>query len=525
MRMRDAVGVLYRDELFGPLFAVRGQPAAPPWRLALVTILQFVEGLSDQQAADAVRSRIDWKYGLSLELTDAGFDSSVLCEFRARLVAGAAEMLLFDTMLDRFRALKLLAARGRQRADSTHVLAKVRSLNRLECVGETLRHALNTLALVAPEWLRTQADAAWVDQYAARFDGYRLPRGECERQALAARIGDDGLRLLGAVYAPAAPAWLREVPAVRILRQVWVQQLVVCEGTVRQRTTEEIPPAAQLITSPYDPEARFSRKRDTVWCGYKVHLTETCEEASPHLITHVATTPATTQDTEALAPIYGALADRDLLPRTHLVDMGYTGADLLVNSRRDYGWQARCDPSFEGRHFEGRHFVVDWTAQQVTCPAGCTSAQWTPSVDPSGHARIKVAFARRDCTPCASRPQCTKAAIVARTLTLRPQEQYEALRPQEQYEALQAARQRQTTPAFKELYAQRVGVEGTISQGIRAFELRRSRYCGQPKIHLQHVLIGASLNFVRVGLWLTGVPRAKTRRSPSVTLMAAAQAA
>src|SRR5215813_8761468 len=97
IRMRDALGAIYQDQLFAPLFPARGQPAASPWRLALTTILQFAEGLSDRQTADAVRSRIDWKYALSLELTDPGFDHTVLSEFRTRLITGQADQLLLDT--------------------------------------------------------------------------------------------------------------------------------------------------------------------------------------------------------------------------------------------------------------------------------------------------------------------------------------------------------------------------------------------------------------------------------------------
>jgi transposase len=85
IRLRDELGPIYEDEAFTNLFAIRGRPAEAPWRLALVTVMQFAENLSDRQAADAVRSRIDWKYALSLELTDPGFDHTVLCEFRGRL--------------------------------------------------------------------------------------------------------------------------------------------------------------------------------------------------------------------------------------------------------------------------------------------------------------------------------------------------------------------------------------------------------------------------------------------------------
>jgi transposase len=161
LHITDALGPLYRDHQFAALFPKAGQPAEAPARLALATVLQFVEGLSDRQAADAVRGRIDWKYALGLELTDPGFDHTVFSEFRSRLVAGQAEQLLLDTLLDRVRELGLLKKRGRQRTDSTHVLAAVRVLNRLERVGETLRAALNALAVVAPEWLQAWAPAEW----------------------------------------------------------------------------------------------------------------------------------------------------------------------------------------------------------------------------------------------------------------------------------------------------------------------------------------------------------------------------
>src|SRR3989442_555135 len=133
----DVLGTVFQDEDFAALFPAWGQPGLPPWRLALVTIMQFREHLADRQAAEAVRARIDWKYLLSLELTDPGFDFFVLSEFRDRLLAGSAEALLLDKLLERCRALGLLTARGPQRTDSTHVLAPIRVLNRLAPVAGT----------------------------------------------------------------------------------------------------------------------------------------------------------------------------------------------------------------------------------------------------------------------------------------------------------------------------------------------------------------------------------------------------
>src|SRR5918998_5894208 len=214
----DALGPVYRDSQFAGLFPQLGQPAAAPAMLALATVLQYVEGLSDRQAADAVRARIDWKYALALELTDPGFDHTVLSEFRSRLVHGQAELQLLDTLLERCRELGLIRQRGRQRTDSTHVLAAVRVLNRLERVGETMRAALNSLAVVAPDWLQAWVPAEWYLRYGTRIDNYHLPKPDSERQALAAVIGADGFQLLQMIDAATELPWLPEVPAVQTLR-------------------------------------------------------------------------------------------------------------------------------------------------------------------------------------------------------------------------------------------------------------------------------------------------------------------
>ena len=199
IRMRDSLGMIYDDPMFAALFPRQGQPAESPFRLALTLVMQFAENVSDAQAADAVRARLDWKYALGLDLTDPGFDASVLSEFRSRLIAGHAEQLLLDTMLTLFRDQGLLKPRGKQRTDSTHVLAAIHGLNRLECVGETLRQALNSLAVVAPDWLRAQVTTDWFDRYGPRVDNYRLPKTDRERQAVAEVMGTDGFHLVPAL--------------------------------------------------------------------------------------------------------------------------------------------------------------------------------------------------------------------------------------------------------------------------------------------------------------------------------------
>jgi transposase len=214
LRLRDQLGTIYQDELFAALYPERGQPAAAPWRLALVSVLQFLEDLPDRQAADAVRGRIDWKYALSLDLTDPGFDYSVLSEFRGRLVEGEQETLLLDTLLVRLKEAGLVKSGGRQRTDSTHVLAAIRGLNRLETIGETLRAALNSLAEAAPAWLTERITADWFERYGRRVEDYRLPKGRAEREAHALEVGADGFVLLEALDAPEVPPVACAVPMV-----------------------------------------------------------------------------------------------------------------------------------------------------------------------------------------------------------------------------------------------------------------------------------------------------------------------
>lgn len=523
MTVRDELGPMFSDEQFAKLFPVRGKPAFSPWRLALVTVLQFAENLSDRQAANAVRGRIDWKYCLSLDLTDTGFDSSVLCEFRKRLEDDAAELMVLDTMLEHFRELGLLKARGRQRTDSTHVLANVRRLNRLELVGETMRRALNALADAVPEWLRAHADPEWAERYALPSDDRRLPRGKEKRAEEARKIGVDGFELLEAVFEPETPPWLGRLPEVQTLRKVWLQNyLSTAEDDVCWRGKEEgFPQAAKRIDSPTDPEARYKTKRSTTWLGYKIHITETCEKGLPRLITNVFTEPASASDTGAVNSIHESLEARGLSPATNVVDMGYMDANLVLSSRNrhdvdllgpmrsDYEWQARERTGFDLANFE-----LDWEKMEARCPEGKKSISWSYETKRERQV-LRFAFSSTDCRVCPSRHLCIsnpERRWSHRTLMISSKEHYEALR---------LARERETTADYAEEYAHRDGIEGTVSRGVRAHGLRRTRYRGLSRVHLGHSLTTAAVNFVRVGEWLGGMSKPRRRTSAFGRLMVA----
>jgi transposase len=221
------------------------------------------------------------------------------------------------------------------------------------------------------------------------------------------------------------------------------------------------------------------------------------------------------------ATIHAELERKELLPTQHLVDTGYVDAKLLVESqrdyqidlvgptRKDYRWQAR-----QQKGFDASHFPIDWEKQQATCPEGHASSSWTPAIDKRKNEVIKIKFSMTDCQECPSRSLCTQSIRhTRRTVTIRPHEQYLALKQR---------RGQEMTREFKQVYAKRAGIEGTISQGVRTMGLRRSRYIGQEKTHLQHVATAAALNIVRSLAWFNGVPRAQTRRSTFARLYDAA---
>jgi hypothetical protein len=486
----------------------------------MVTVLQFTEDLTDRQAADAVRGRLDWKYCLGLELEDEGFDFSVLSEFRSRLVAGGMEAALLDLLLARLGDLGLVAAGMPQRTDSTRVLGRIRELNRLELAGETVRAALEALAAAAPGWLAQVIDASWQQVYGQRIDDIRLPESKARRAALAVQYGRDGYFLLRAVRGPAAPGWLAGLPAVRALRRIWIQQFCLEEdGAAGEKVTwrgdeHGLPPGRALLVCPYDLDVRYAERHGTGWAGYKVHLSETCHipdaagrRPAPNLITSAQTTPAPVTDAEMTEPVHDTLAARGLTPGEHAADTGYASADLLLAARaRGITLIAPLPPDGSRQARSGGYtapmFTINWDSRQVTCPQGATSSTWTPARNTNGADGILARFARADCQPCPARAQCTTAARSGRTLRLRP-------RPV--HEATTAARAEQASDAWQRRYRIRAGIEGTIAQATHVTGIRHARYLGLDKARLEHNTAAAAINLIRLDAWWTGQPLDRTR--------------
>ena len=497
--------------MFTDLFPKVGQPAEAPWRLALVLIVQHAEGLSDREAADAVRDRITLKYLLSLEYDDPGFDYSNLSRFRQRLMAANAENRLLYAIIERCRQQGLLKERGKARTDSTHILASVRRINRLELIGEMLRTTLNRLAAVAPEWLQEQVDPGWYQRYGKRFEKEKKPRGEGKETALAEQIGRDGIQFMTALYHPHSPKYLAELPEVEMLRRCWIGQFWFDEGSLRWREKGNLQPAAERLDSPYDPEAHYGKKGELDWVGYKVHFTETCDDNLPHLVTHVDTTAPVVSDIARLEPIHEALHEKNLLPKEHLVDGNYVNSALIVKNKTERNLEL-LGPLKPSSHkwqietgFDVSRFSIDWDNRVATCPMGKKSINWWSRMEDGSKEIVDAKFSRTDCRNCSAHALCTSNA--------RRNPRKLVLKPRAQHEAIIKNRREQTAPEWIRRYNHRAGIEGTFSQGVRAAGLRKSRYTGLAKTHLQNTAVASAINFQRLADWFDEVPRTQTRTS------------
>jgi hypothetical protein len=382
--------------------------------------------------------------------------------------------------------------------------------------------ALEALAAAAPAWLAGHVDAEQVKRYAARIDEWRLPSEQTKRRQLAAQVGADGWRLLQAMAGKQAPGWLWQIPAVEVLRRVWVQQYTrdthTQEVIWRDATTHGLPPGRTMLVSPYDTDARHSEKRGHGWSGYTVHLTETCDNIPnsddddgaqpPNLITNVTTTHAAVADSTMTVPIHQELAERELLPAEHLMDAGYASAAHIVGCQTEHDVRlvtpVRADRSHQARAktgFERDAFTIDFDRKQATCPQNAVSTMWNEARY-GGEDVVVVTFPASTCIPCPVRTQCTHSAQRRRQLTLRPRHLHEAL---------QTARAEQTTDAWKARYRARAGIEATISQTVTVTGLRRARYTGIGKVHLEHVFAATAINLIRLDAWWTGTPLQRTR--------------
>ena len=496
----DELFAKLKEEDFADLYPSEGQPGFSPVILALVMVFQFMEKLPDRQAAEALRMRLDWKYALHLSLDDEGVNFSVLSEFRDRLIDGQAEGRVFETLVAQIRAMGLIKPQGKQRSDSIAMLSKVRWLSRLEIAVETLRLAVVSLVKVDGEWSSAILPPSWEDKYGERFVKERYT--EKEWKEYETNIGNDGQWLLKRLAEEGAPKELRELADVKLMETVWTQQFQEESGKMVFKELKKYDGRAQIAT-PHDPEARYSRKRDTEWIGDKVQVTDTDDAGYPHIITDIVSTESNLTDYEALPDIQERLEQRQCKPAEHYVDAGYmSGANLATSesAKIDLIGPLPFAVTAQDRMANGMtqaqfQIQIDAPQKNVTCPQGHCTTKFVQIKD-----GWRFMFATQICAACPVRSRCC-AGKEGRTIRIKTH-----------YALMRQARTRQKTEAFKQDYAQhRSGVEGTLSALVRGNGMRVGRYIGQKKRNLQTLFTGCAANLQRTACWLAG-KRPQVRR-------------
>ncbi len=280
-----------------------------------------------------------------------------------------------------------LKEHGQQRTDSTHVLAKIRALSRGECVVETLRHALNVLAVVTPDWLRKQVQPDWLERYGPRASEFRFPSEEDERQQFLHQVGQDGWGLLSAITTDPQSQWMLSLPAVDTLQRIWKQNYLPKEKGGTRDSLMRIGWRPQGCSfRPMTLTPRQPRNAQPIGSATRSILRKLASDLRPRLITHVVTDIGPIPDRDELPEIHAALQQRGLLPEQHLVDAGYVDAEALVASQTEYSidlvgpaaqdhrWQAR-----EQKGYALTDFSIDWEHKFARCPQGQISSSWTPT--------------------------------------------------------------------------------------------------------------------------------------------------
>jgi transposase len=515
--VRDRLNGLWCDEDFANWYPRDGRPGFSPAQLATVCVLQFLLGLSDRQAAEAVRCRIDFKYAMAMELDDPGFQHSVLADFRDRLAEDGRPDRLLDLAPARLKKANLVRERTTQRTDSTHVLAAVRDLTRLELITEAVRAALEEVAGTFPHLLDELVDEDWGHRYGRPV---RLGKNPTKPMTRILATGNDAVRLLEHLHRRGADRM--PGPRVQALRQIMVQNYHRdAAGHLRWRTAEKeggpgLPPSSRAIVSPYDTSARYARHGHIIsWKGFSAHLTETCAPDGPNVITDVATTAATTHDSQALPGIHTRLARRGLLPAEHLVDAGYTSLPHLEQAAREHqvtvSGPLKSNPTRQHRQKRGLRpgrlpYRLRSSAGHLPAGAGQRGlARPLPDLLAHRGPTDRGTVHQKPMPSLPSSRPVHSTADNARTVGFPPRE----LR-----DLQLCVHAEQQTPGWKARYAVRSGVEGTINEFAHEHGMRHCRYRGQGKTHVQHVLTAIAVNIERLSR-LTPAEEAPKPRRPT----------
>jgi len=532
-RLAEWRDVLVKDEDYAPLYkdSPRGRPSVPPSIVVLAMLLEYHDDCSDAEAEQRMRFDLRWKHALGLALEDEGFDATVLCRFRRKLLECGLERTLFERLVKAARETGLLAKDAAQLLDSSHILGAAGARDTYTLIRGAIRKLMRALGHTTTNRVRLGEGLWWyVDPNSPEKPDIDWSDAEARATHLEEIVRDAREALSLAHSAEVSPAAneasallekivsddVEEGPPPPPKRKGRPSKKKVADAERSPSRGGDAPPedggprlrrgvAKDRTLSVVDPEMRVGHKsKRQAWAGYKVHI---AEEPESELITEVGVRRANEYDAEAALPIMERQeGSTGLRPKELLCDGAYGSADVRAELK-ELGIRvvAKLRPLTDSKHLGKDEFEIDLFANDgggsVTCPSGFTTTDFRMARD-GWHRPVKLfRFPREVCGGCDLEELCLGGpnGRAKDPVRLPPGRQVQMHYHEE---VLQEARAEQRTAeqkkALREKLRPRAKVERKISEVLRLHGLRRGRYFGEEKTDLQAVMTAAMVNTKRL---------------------------
>jgi len=478
----------YKDEDFAECYSTKGRHAIPPAFLACVTLLQFRENLSDPEAAEACVRRLDWKIALHLPIRqNVSFDSSRLCYFRRRLKENDKMSLIFDKVVQLAQEKGFIKRRTKQRIDATHIISHVNRIATTDLLFRAVKCVVEEIEEKDPDYYEKEIPEYMKERYGGRFSSFGLSKEK--RGEKQAEIVEDGL-YIKSLLEQVLSEKLNELKQLAIMETIFSENVKITTKEIEDKVfveVEEIQTPKQTVFDPRDPSIKLGIKGKKSWVGSKCHVVETAEKGKINFITDMIYQRSNEDDSRIHERVKEGNEQKGLHPEKLYADTNYINGTAIGDYRKNgqelMGY-IQGDSSKKPEAFKVQRFDIDIDGLKAFCPAGKESFKGKVNKD----GVIRISFSTSTCKNCTFFKGCVGAnKRKARRLTLSPG-----------YEFLRERRGIQETEAFRKEMKVRAQVEGTISEGVRFFGLRRAKYKGEDGHKLQFYMTGAALNVKRL---------------------------
>ena len=477
---------IFNDESFEDCYSDVGRNGRSPSFLAMVTLLQWKESLSDDETVKAVNTRLDWKIALHLEVAAKDiFEASTLCVFRKRLIENDKMCIIFDTLLNQIKKKGFIRDHAKQRIDATHVVKHLNRISTTDLLYRAVKWVVIEIGKADPEYYNKIIPDDIQERYSKDFSSFGLSKEKRgDRQA---EIVEDGFRIKRIIQDNPAET-LKELKQLVIMETIFSENVIIRIKEVGDKEfieVEEIVTPKQTIFTPDDPTLKLGKKGKTSWVGEKWHVVETAEKGEVNFIVGMIQQAANENDNKILPKLKEMNDEMGLKPDKTYADTNYISRTAIMEfeerGERLMGYVQK-DTSAKPEGFKLEDFKIDMDTLTAICPKGIKSEKHIKN----GGSNHSIIFPKNECMVCSFFKDCVTGKQKKRVLVVG-----------KGYGYFRKRRDEQKTAEFKSEMSVRAQVEGTISESVRFHGLRKIKYKGTEGRQFQYLMTGAAVNFKR----------------------------